>query len=150
MMAPHAGLERRVQAALDAAPGRVPVLVGGCGTGRTTLLHSLADRLGRGACQYIDVERAASTPERFFRAVVVSSPFRDSVLGDHGPAAPASAREAFDNTLAFLSRARCADAAAVVHRHPRGTGGSVEQRVQDRPVGDGVTAIPHPFGLTIG
>jgi hypothetical protein len=109
MMAPHAGLERRVQAALDAAPGRVPVLLGGCGTGRTTLLHSLADRLGRDACQYIDVERAASTPERFFRAVVVSSPFRDSVLGDQGPAAPASAREAFDNTLAFLSRARCAD-----------------------------------------
>jgi hypothetical protein len=109
MMAPHAGLERRVQAALDAAPGRVPVLVGGCGTGRTTLLHSLADRLGRGACQYIDVERAASTPERFFRAVVVSSPFRDSVLGDQAPAAPASAREAFDNTLAFLSRARSAD-----------------------------------------
>ena len=82
MMAPHAGLERRVQAALDAAPGRVPVLVGGCGTGRTTLLHSLADRLGRDACQYIDVERSASTPERFFRAVVMSSPFRDSVLGD--------------------------------------------------------------------
>src|SRR4051794_39242180 len=109
MMAPHAGLERRVQAALDATPGRVPVLLGGCGSGRTTLLHSLADRLGRDACQYIDVERAASTPERFFRALVMSSPFRDGVLGDGPLAAPSSARDAFDQTLAFVSRARCAD-----------------------------------------
>ena len=47
MMAPHAGLERRVLASLDAAPSRVPVVLGGCGTGRTTLLHGVADRLGR-------------------------------------------------------------------------------------------------------
>ena len=70
MMAPHAGLERRVLAALEATPSRIPVVLGGCGSGRTTLLHGLADRLGRGACQYIDVERAASTPERFHRAVI--------------------------------------------------------------------------------
>ncbi len=42
MMAPHAGLERRVLAALDASPARIPVVIGGCGTGRTTLLHALA------------------------------------------------------------------------------------------------------------
>jgi ABC-type hemin transport system ATPase subunit len=41
MMAPHAGLERRVLSALDAAPGRIPVVIGGCGTGRSTLLHAL-------------------------------------------------------------------------------------------------------------
>ena len=49
MMAPHAGLERRVLAALEATPPRIPVVLGGCGTGRTTLLHALADRLGRDA-----------------------------------------------------------------------------------------------------
>ena len=42
------------------------MVLGGCGTGRTTALHALVDRLGRDDCQYIDVERAASTPERFF------------------------------------------------------------------------------------
>jgi len=101
MMAPHEGLERRVLAALEADPARIPVVLGGCGTGRTTLLHALADRLGRGQCQYVDVERAASTPERFHRAVSGHSPFRS-------PAAPtpepASAREAFDRTLRLLTR----------------------------------------------
>ena len=75
MMAPHAGLERRVLAALEATPPRIPVVLGGCGTGRTTLLHALADRMGREQCQYIDVERAASTPERFLQAVTAASPF---------------------------------------------------------------------------
>ena len=28
-------------------PSRIPVVLGGCGSGRTTLLHALADRLGR-------------------------------------------------------------------------------------------------------
>ncbi|MGH9221203.1 MAG: hypothetical protein ACRD1W_17995, partial [Vicinamibacterales bacterium] len=68
-MAPHAGLERRVLAALEAAPPRIPVVIGGCGSGRTTLLHALTDRMGRAHCQYVDVERAASTPERFYHAV---------------------------------------------------------------------------------
>lgn len=102
MMAPHAGLERRVLAALEAVPPRIPVVIGGCGTGRSTLLHAVADRLGREACQYVDVERAASTPERFLRALTAASPFT-------WPAeAPGSAREAFDRTLAFLHGARAA------------------------------------------
>lgn len=101
MMAPHAGLERRVVAALEATPSRIPVVLGGCGTGRTTALHALADRLGRDHCQYIDIERAASTPERFLRAVIASSPFPPASSGD----APRSARDAFDRTLAYLSSA---------------------------------------------
>ena len=75
MMAPHAGLERRVVAALESSPARIPVVLGGCGTGRTTALHALVDRIGREDCQYIDVERAASTPERFCAAVLAASPF---------------------------------------------------------------------------
>ncbi|MGE0040465.1 MAG: hypothetical protein AB7H88_09230 [Vicinamibacterales bacterium] len=108
MMAPHAGLERRVLAALDAAPGRIPVVIGGCGSGRTTLLHALADRLGRDRCQYVDVERAASTPERFLQAVVASGPFAPI---DGAATPPASARDAFDRTLAYLAAARNADGA---------------------------------------
>jgi Winged helix-turn-helix DNA-binding len=105
MMAPHAGLERRVVAALDSTPARIPVVLGPCGTGRTTLLHALADRLGRDRCQYVDVERSASTPERFHDALVASSPFSDTRV--EGP--PASARTAFDRTLAFLGRTHAED-----------------------------------------
>jgi hypothetical protein len=105
MMAPHAGLERRVLAALDAAPARIPVVIGGCGTGRTTLLHTLADQMGRDQCQYIDVERAASTPERFHHAVAAASPFTMNAPGASAERAP-SARAAFDRTLALMSRAR--------------------------------------------
>jgi hypothetical protein len=107
MMAPHAGLERRVLAALEASPPRIPVVIGGCGSGRTTLLHALADRMGRDQCQYIDVERAASTPERFHHAVAATSPFTVNGVRASSPQEPvASARAAFDRTLALVGRAR--------------------------------------------
>ncbi|HXG87421.1 MAG TPA: winged helix-turn-helix domain-containing protein [Vicinamibacterales bacterium] len=108
MMAPHAGLERRVIAALEASPPRIPVVLGGCGSGRTTALHALVDHIGRTECQYIDVERAASTPERFFQSLTASSPFPRAIAGD----APKSAREAFDHTLSYFARARAADGPA--------------------------------------
>jgi hypothetical protein len=75
-------------------------LLGGCGSGRTTLLHQLRDRIGRTAAQYVDVERSATTPERFLRAVTSTSPF------PAGDGAPAGARAAFDTTLAFFGKAR--------------------------------------------
>jgi hypothetical protein len=100
MLTPRSTLTRRVLSALDAAPPRIPVLVGGCGAGKTTLAHLVRDRIGRGATQYIDVERTATTPERFFRAVAGASPFPVS-----DQIAP-GARAAFDATLAFLSRSK--------------------------------------------
>lgn len=107
MMAPHAGLERRVLAALEATPPRIPVVIGGCGTGRTTLLHGLTDRMGRDLCQYVDVERAASTPERFHQAFATASPFSVNGQSAAAPQATAeSARAAFDRTLALIGRAR--------------------------------------------
>ena len=48
---------------------RIPVVLGGCGTGRTSLLLRLRDLIGRTSCQYIDVERVATTPERFFASI---------------------------------------------------------------------------------
>jgi hypothetical protein len=102
MTGPAAGFERRVQTALEATPSRIPVLLGGCGTGRTWLLQRLRDRLGRQSVQYIDVERCATTPERFLQAVTSASPFRW-----HGAdPGPATAREAFDALLAFFDTAR--------------------------------------------
>ena len=100
MLTPRSTLTRRVVAALDANPSRIPVLLGGCGSGRTTLLRQLRERIGRTQAQYVDVDRSATTPERFFQAVATSSPFAAS----ENPGA--GARAAFDATLAFLQRAR--------------------------------------------
>jgi hypothetical protein len=92
--------ERRVLTALEA--GRIPVLVGGCGTGRTFLLRRLRERLGAAGCQYIDIERSATTPERLLRTVVQASPFAT----DQDAAGDGSAREAFGALLAFFQSAR--------------------------------------------
>src|SRR5437763_1406757 len=94
MLTPRSTLARRVLAALDAAPPRIPVLIGGCGTGRTTLVQIIRDRIGRIATQYIDVERTATTPERFFRALASAAPFPVSAT------TPPGARAAFHAALA--------------------------------------------------
>jgi hypothetical protein len=102
-------LERRVLAALDGSAGngpRIPVVLGGCGTGRSSLLLRLRDLIGRTQAQYVDVERVATTPERFLEAVRGSSPF-PGLPGYAAAAGPdAGARDAFDATLAFLDTAR--------------------------------------------
>jgi hypothetical protein len=100
MLTPRMNLARRVTAALDASPSRIPVLIGACGSGRTTLLHQLRERLGRTATQYIDVERTATTPERWQRAIVATSPFPVVEQPRSG------ARASFDASLEFLGRAR--------------------------------------------
>jgi hypothetical protein len=57
--------------------------------------------MGRSVVQYIDVERCATTPERFLHAVTAASPFPWN-----NPPAPTTAREAFDALLAFFDTAR--------------------------------------------
>ncbi len=100
MLTPRSALTRRVLAALDASPSRIPVLLGSCGTGRTTVLHQLRERIGRTAAQFIDVERTATTPERFLRAIALTSPFPSTDAAPNGP------RAAFDAALAFFERAK--------------------------------------------
>jgi hypothetical protein len=101
-------LERRVLAALDGSTGsgpRIAVILGGCGTGRTSLLLRLRDLIGRNQSQYVDVERIATTPERFLSALRQSSPFPSIPYGQAGGAEP-GAREAFDAALAFFDTTR--------------------------------------------
>src|SRR5215510_1637050 len=110
MMIPERpSLERRVLAALDGSAGggtRIPVVLGGCGSGRTSLLLRLRDLIGRTQAQYVNVEAIATTPERFLEALRTSSPFPGlAAYGAAGGAEP-GARDAFDATLAFLDTAR--------------------------------------------
>src|SRR5918994_1265225 len=102
MLTPRTTLTRRLTAALDGSPSRIPVLVGGCGSGRTTLLRQLRERIGRQAVHLVDVERTATTPERFLRAVSAVSPFP---IADPSTAEPMGARAAFDATLALFATA---------------------------------------------
>jgi hypothetical protein len=104
MITARTPLLRRVVTALDATPARIPVLVGSSGSGRTMLARQLYERLGHGAAQYIDVERTATTPERFLRAVTATAPF------PAGEVAPRGTRASFDATLGFLDGARAAGA----------------------------------------
>jgi hypothetical protein len=108
MLTPRTTLARRVAAALDASPSRIPVLLGGCGSGRTTLLRQLRERIGRTAVQHIDVERTATTPERFLRAVTAVSPFPVSQQPGEAAPSPGGARAAFETALGFFGRARTA------------------------------------------
>ena len=96
------GFERRVLSALESAPSRIPVVLGGCGSGRTVLLHRIRERIGRSAAQYVAIERCATTPERFLQAVTGASPFPWHANDRQ----PATAREAFDILLAFFDTAR--------------------------------------------
>ena len=111
MMIPERpSLERRVAPALEgtaaqSASPRIPVVLGGCGSGRTSLLLRVRDLLGRNACQYIDVERIATTPERLFQAIRDVSPFAFQ-SGQTAMRTDATARMAFDATLTWLGAAR--------------------------------------------
>ena len=99
MIVERPALEQRVLQALDA--GRIPVLLGGCGTGRTSLLLRLASILGEGRSQYIDFATAATTPERCLQAVVTAT----SPETVAGMPQPADAQAAFKSMLAFLDAA---------------------------------------------
>jgi len=109
MMIPERpSLERRILAALDGSAGggaRIPVVLGGCGTGRTSLLLRLRDLIGRSSTQYVDVERIATTPERFLKSMREASPFPPIQYGQVH-AVETGARGSFDASLAFLDTAR--------------------------------------------
>jgi hypothetical protein len=84
--------------------GRVPVVVGLCGAGRTSLLNRLARDFGPHESQYVNVERTATTPERFLAALTARSPFLEA----RPTPLATTPREAFDAVLAFFAGARSA------------------------------------------
>jgi hypothetical protein len=104
-MTPATSLCRDILAILEATPRRIPLVIGDCGTGRTYTLQSVRNAVGRNGCHYVDVERTVTTPERFFRVVADSSPFRwpDASRRSNGP------REAFDNVIGLLVESRTQD-----------------------------------------
>ena len=105
-------IERRILTALDAIPPRIPVLLGGCGSGRTSLLFRLSQVLGDNGSQYLDVERAASTPEGFCGSITRESPYTLAPLTGNGhpvDLTPRDARHAFDTLLRFFQSAQAAD-----------------------------------------
>ena len=55
-----------------------------------------------------------------------------------------------DDDHAGVDRVADPDAAAVMDAHPRRTRSRVQQRVEDRPVGDRVGTVAHRLGLTVG
>jgi hypothetical protein len=71
----------------------------------------LRDLLGEEQAQYIDVERIATTPERFLASLTHASPF--TALAPLRADADHDAREAFDAALAFLDTARAANGSPV-------------------------------------
>lgn len=98
MIVERPALERRVTASIEA--GRIPVVLGTCGTGRTSLLLRLETALGRPEAQYVDLAAAASTPERCLRAVLAA--VRHPAAATLSPTA-SSPRAAFDGLLAYLT-----------------------------------------------
>ena len=100
-------IERRILSALHASPPRIPVLLGGCGSGRTVLLWRVAQLLGAGRSQYLDAERAASTPEGFYAAVVSHSPYVPRAAGVVSDSR--TARASFDALLHFFQQAQPQD-----------------------------------------
>ena len=71
------------------------------------------------------------------------------------PQHPRQTRIRFDAAIAHDHHARVlrkahAHTATVMQRNPRSAAGDVEHGVEQRPVGNGVAAIQHGFGLAIG
>jgi len=109
MIVHRPALERRVAASLDAS--RTPVLLGGCGSGRTSLLMRLSHLIGKERSQYVDLAAVATTPERCLEAIASASPFKQRNGQLRSPID--SARGAFDALLAFFDEAVAADGGPV-------------------------------------
>ena len=96
-------IEQRIGAALNATPPRMPVLIGSCGTGRSTLLQRTHADLGVNISQYIDAESVALTPEGFLNAVTDRSSFFLTEINTHQPNSRHSARTSFNALLRFFN-----------------------------------------------
>jgi hypothetical protein len=86
----------RVLTVLQSPPPAIPLLVGGCASGRTTLLRHMATRLDASTTPvYLDLERIATTPEQCYRALLRYARPDDAAGTLPAPASLASPRDAF-------------------------------------------------------
>lgn len=111
MLADRSAIERRILAALEATPPRIPVLVGGCGSGRTSLLRRVHTALGP-ETEYVDVERIATTPERFFSSLMQTTRCQAPDMPP-GTADTRAARAAFEAVCHFLKHSRATNGTPV-------------------------------------
>jgi hypothetical protein len=105
MSSPSTDVDARVRAAFAAAPPRIPVILGADRSGRTSTLRRIDAAAAPGACQYVDLERTTSTPERFVSGLVDATPF--ALAAPPGPCA--TPRDAADDLLVVLAHARGRD-----------------------------------------
>lgn len=92
--------DARIADWVSGAPSRIPLVTGGCQSGRTEMLARVRDRIGPSRCQTIDLARITSTPERFFRSIVEDAPFAVGAA-DRAADGPASA---YARALDYLDR----------------------------------------------
>jgi hypothetical protein len=109
MIVPRPALERRLASSLDAS--RIPVVLGSCGTGRTSLLLRLAQIVGRDRSQYLNLRAAATTPERCLAMIVSASPFK--LRSGQMSSLPTSPRAAFEALLTLLDDVVASDGGPV-------------------------------------
>lgn len=102
-----AAFEQSVLGGLTSDGRQIYVVDGGDGSGLTQFLLALRSQLGEGRSQYLDLERVATTPERFLRGVLGQTPFT-SVAPQNGHT-PSTSRDAFLAALTFLCTATTRD-----------------------------------------
>lgn len=99
----------RVLAVLHSPTPGIPLLIGGCGAGRTHALQATMSQLPADTTPvYLDLERLATTPEQCYRALLRHVRVAEDSLDLPAPAALASPRDAYTAILAVLTRARAA------------------------------------------
>ena len=98
--------ETRIISALESIPHRVPCLVGPCGSGRTSILMRIVNRLGQANCQYIDAERTTSTPELFYSAILSTSPYSSPNDLRFKPSDRSTPRDTFERLLRFFTETK--------------------------------------------
>jgi hypothetical protein len=94
----------RILTVLQSPPPAFPLVVGGCASGRTTLLRHLVGRLDASTTPvYLDLERIATTPEQCYRSLLRYARPDDTAGTLPAPASLTSPRDAFLALLRVLT-----------------------------------------------
>jgi len=101
-------IDRVLSVLASPTPG-IPLLIGGCGAGRTHVLRAVLARLDSETTPvYLDIERLATTPEQCYRSLLRHVRVAEDAPALPAPASLSSPRDAFDAVLALLTKARAA------------------------------------------